>query len=79
MIELATNWQGEAEVVMTIIGTHDDMLVPNSLVRRQLAAFTRSRSLPQPDLPESGGAPDWPPDQANSPQRRLRREKVGGL
>ena len=51
-----TNWQGEAEVVVTIIGTRDDMLAPDSPVRRQLAAFTRSLSLPQPDLSERGGS-----------------------
>jgi DNA-binding IclR family transcriptional regulator len=47
-----TNWQGEVEVTVTIIGTREGMLAPDSHVRRQLAAFTLSLSVPQAALPE---------------------------
>jgi len=42
-----TNWQGEVEVAVTLIGTRDDMLAPGSAVRRRLTEFTNRLSIPQ--------------------------------
>jgi DNA-binding IclR family transcriptional regulator len=41
-----TNWQGEAEVAVTLIGTRDDMLAVNGSVRRQLHEYTSRLSIP---------------------------------
>jgi DNA-binding IclR family transcriptional regulator len=41
------NWLGEVEVVVTLIGTRDDMLRPNGAVKKQLRKFTSALSIPQ--------------------------------
>ncbi|WP_324617417.1 IclR family transcriptional regulator [Microvirga alba] len=42
-----TNWQGDAEVAVTLIGTRDDMLAVDGSVRRQLLDYTSRLSIPQ--------------------------------
>lgn len=41
-----TNWQGEVEVAVTLIGARDDMLAPQSAVRQRLRDFTDRLSIP---------------------------------
>jgi DNA-binding IclR family transcriptional regulator len=41
------NWLGEVEVVVTLIGTRDDMLRPDGAVKKQLRKFTSALSIPQ--------------------------------
>ena len=43
-----TNWQGEAEVAVTLIGTQDDMLATSSNAQAQLREFTERMSIPRP-------------------------------
>jgi DNA-binding IclR family transcriptional regulator len=43
-----TNWQGEVEVAVTLTGTPEDMLEPDSDARRHLRAFTAGLSVPPP-------------------------------
>lgn len=43
-----TNWQGDAEVAVTLIGLTDDILAGNSPAQRQLADFTARFSIPRP-------------------------------
>jgi DNA-binding IclR family transcriptional regulator len=43
-----TNWQGDAEVAVTLIGLTDDILADNSPAQRQLADFTARFSIPRP-------------------------------
>ncbi len=42
-----TNWQGEAEVVVTLIGTEEAILASDSTARRHLSAFARRLSVPR--------------------------------
>jgi DNA-binding IclR family transcriptional regulator len=42
-----TNWQGEAEVVVTLIGTEEAILASDSAARRHLSAFARRLSVPR--------------------------------
>jgi DNA-binding IclR family transcriptional regulator len=41
-----TNWAGEAEVAVTLIGTSELVVAPDSPARRSLLAFTRRLSIP---------------------------------
>lgn len=41
-----TNWQGHAEVVVTLIGSYQDILSPESPARMHLDNFVRSQSIP---------------------------------
>jgi len=45
-----TNWQGEAELAVTLIGTSEDILKPAGRVHAQLLAFTKCMSLPRPQV-----------------------------
>jgi DNA-binding IclR family transcriptional regulator len=42
-----TNWQGHVEVAVTLTGTREDMLEPDSAARRHLREFTSRLSIPQ--------------------------------
>jgi len=43
-----TNWQGEVEAAVTLIGIREDVLAPNSPARQHLAEFTQTLSAPNP-------------------------------
>lgn len=43
-----TNWQGEAEVAVTLVGTRDAALDPDGDAARHLAAFTQRLSVREP-------------------------------
>jgi DNA-binding IclR family transcriptional regulator len=42
-----TNWQGEAEVAVTLIGASDDILKPEGRARAQLREYTERMSVPR--------------------------------
>jgi DNA-binding IclR family transcriptional regulator len=43
-----TNWQGDAELAVTLIGTSDAILAPKSAARALLRSFTGGLSMPRP-------------------------------
>ena len=47
-----TNWQGQVEVAVSLVGTTHDMLGQNSESRRHLAEFTRRLSIEIPSNAE---------------------------
>jgi DNA-binding IclR family transcriptional regulator len=46
-----SNWQGEIEAAVTLVGTQDGVLNPRSEATRRLLAFTQALSIPEKPLP----------------------------
>jgi DNA-binding IclR family transcriptional regulator len=53
-----TNWQGEIEVAVTLVGTDDAALDPRGNASRQLAAFTSALSIRETSRPSTDGSRD---------------------